>query len=64
MIKSKQEGKDTKSIQLITTPDPGHRTWKWQNTIKHHIQESQEVSHFPEGDHKSAMNRQESITNT
>ena len=35
-----------------------------KNTIKHHTQESQEVSHLPEGDHKAAMNRQESTTNT
>ena len=35
-----------------------------KNTIKHHTQESQEVSPFPAGDHKAAMNRQESITNT
>ena len=35
-----------------------------KNTRKHYIQESQEVSHFPAGDHKAAMNRQESITNT
>ena len=35
-----------------------------KNTIKHHIQESQEVSPFPAGDHKAAMNRQENITNT
>ena len=32
-------------------------------TIKHHIQESQDVSPFPAGDHKAAMNRQENRTN-
>ena len=37
---------------------------KSQNTRKNHIQESQEVSPFPAGDHKAAMNRQESIKNT
>ena len=31
-------------------------------TIKHHSQESQEVSPFPAGDHKVTMNRQESMT--
>ena len=35
-----------------------------KNTINPQIQESQEVSQFPAGDHKAAMNRQESITNT
>ena len=35
-----------------------------ENTIKHNIQESQEVSPFPAGDHKTAMNRQENKTNT
>ena len=43
------------------TPDPGHHMGKWQNTKKHHIQESQEVSPFPAGDHKAAMNRQINI---
>ena len=39
-------------------------TWKSdKNTIKRHIQERQEVSPFPAGDHKAAMNRQ-NITNT
>ena len=35
-----------------------------KNTIKHHIQESQEVGPFPAEDHKAAMNRQENKTNT
>ena len=35
-----------------------------KNTIKHHTQESKEVSPFPAGDHKAALNRQESMTNT
>ena len=30
---------------------------------KHNTQESQEASPFPAGDHKAAMNRQESMTN-
>ena len=39
-------------------------TWESdKNTIKHNIQESQEASPFPGGDHKVAMNRQESMTN-
>ena len=40
-------------------------TWKSdKNTRKHHIQESQEVSPFPAGDHKAEMNRQECMKNT
>ena len=35
-----------------------------KNTRKHHIQESKEVSPFPAGDHKAAINRQETMTNT
>ena len=36
---------------------------KWQkHTKKHHIQESQEVSPFPGGDHKAARSRQDSMT--
>ena len=35
-----------------------------KNTIKHHTQESQEVSPFPAGDHKAEMSRQESRANT
>ena len=33
-------------------------------TWKHNTQESQEVSSFPEGDHKDAMYRQDSMTDT
>ena len=35
-----------------------------KNTRKHHTQESQEVSPFQAGDHKAAMNRQDSMTDT
>ena len=35
-----------------------------KNTSKHNIQESQEVSPFPLGDHKAARNIQDSITKT
>ena len=34
------------------------------HTKKHHTQDNQDVSPFPAGDHKAAMNRQESMTNT
>ena len=38
-------------------------TWESdKNTKKHHTQESQDVSSFPAGNHKAAMNRQESMT--
>ena len=30
-----------------------------ENKIKHHVQESQEVSPFPAGDHMATLNRQE-----
>ena len=33
-----------------------------KNTRKRHIQESQEVSPFPTGDHKASRNRQDSMT--
>ena len=33
-------------------------------TRKHHTRESQEVSPYPEGDHKAARNRQGSIRKT
>ena len=37
-------------------------TWEvTKNTIKHDVRESQEASPFPAGDHKAAMNRQESM---
>ena len=38
-------------------------TWERDNnTRKHYSQESPEVSPFPAGDHKAAMNRQDSTT--
>ena len=41
---------------------PFSNTWDSdKNTIKHNMQESQDASPFPVGDHKAAMNRQESI---
>ena len=40
-------------------------TWESdKNTRKHHIQESQEVTPFPAGDYKAAMNRQDSMADT
>ena len=38
-------------------------TWEGDKNIrKHHIQESEEVSPFSAGNHKSAMNRKDSMT--
>ena len=51
----------SRNANQTTAFDPGHHTGMWQ---KHHTQENQEVSPFPAGDHKAAMNRQESMTNT
>ena len=62
--KSKYEGRDQRPIKSSTTPDPGHHMRSVKNTRKHYIQESQEVSPFPAGDHNAVMNRQESMINT
>ena len=50
------------SIQSNTTPDQDTIPESDKNTRKHHIQENQEVSPFPAGDHKVARNRQDSMT--
>ena len=64
-ILKKERHKDQESIQSSTTPDPGYhmgiKVTKSQLDITH---KSQEVSPFPAGDHKAAMNRCESMTNT
>ena len=62
IAQSKKEGKDYKSIQSSTKPDPGHHMGKWQKHNKT-SQESQEVSPFPAGDNKAAMNSQENALN-
>ena len=46
-----------------TAPDPGYHTERNKNTINI-TNKSQEVSPFLAGDHKAAMNRRESMTNT
>ena len=59
-----QSKKDQESIQSRPhlTQDI---TWESdKNTIRHHIQESQDISPFPAGDHKAAMNIQENMINT
>ena len=63
-MQSKGAGKDQETIQSSITPDPGHHMGKRQNTRKRQTQESQEVSPFPAGDNKAAMNRQDSMTDT
>ena len=62
----KEEGKDQEPIQSSTTPDPRDHIWESDNnTRKDNPQESQEVSPFPAGDHRTAKNRQDSsITKT
>ena len=60
---SNKEGKDQESIQSSTTPDPGYQ---WENNKvskgakvrnQYQTRESQEVSHFPAGDHKASITR-------
>ena len=62
---SKEEGKDEESIQSSNTHMNQDNTWESdKNTRKHHIQESEEVSPFPAGGHKAALNRHYSLTDT
>ena len=61
-LRSKGEGKDQDLIQSSTTPDPKYHLESDKSTRKHLTQESQEASPFPAGDHKTARNRQDSIT--
>ena len=61
---SKTGGKDQESIQLSTTPDPEYHMGKVTKTQLNITNKSQEVSHFPAGDIKAAMNRRESMKNT
>ena len=58
MTQSKEEVKDKESIQSNTTLTENSIWENNKNTRKHHTQESQEVSPFPAGDHKTARNRQ------
>ena len=54
-----KEGKGQESIQSSITPDLGHHILESDNNrLKHHMQESQVVSHFPADGHKAARNRQ------
>ena len=62
-MESKKDGKDQKTIQSSTTPDPGYHMGNEQkyNNIS---SKSQEVSLFPADDHEVPMNRCESTRNT
>ena len=60
---SKKDGKDHESIQSSTTPDRGYHMGNEQKQLNI-TNKSHEVSPFPAGDHKVAMNRRESMTNT
>ena len=58
----KKGDKDQESIQSNTTPDPGYHMGKSQKDKETYKKnKSQEVSPFPAGDHKAAMNRRESM---
>ena len=61
---SREESKDQESIQSSATPDLGYLMGSDKYTIKHHIQESQEISPDPAGDHKAAWHRQGNIVKT
>ena len=61
---SKKGCKDQESIQLSTTPDPGYQ-WASDKLTVDTTNESQEVSHFPAGDHKAHINRRaQNLANT
>ena len=61
---SNKGGKDQEWIQSSTTPDPGYQNGNVTITQFNITNESQEVSPFPAGDHKAAMIRRQSMTNT
>ena len=61
---SKKDSKDQESIQSSTTPVPGYTNGKVTKSQKNITSKNQELSPFPSGDHKAAMSRRESMTNT
>ena len=72
LLMGHKESNQTKNntIKYHTWPKTPHgnviKTWTWEcdkNTRKHHLQESQEASPCPAGDHKATMNRQDSMIN-
>ena len=63
-IKVSKKAKIRKRYNQVP-PMTQNTTWESdKNTNKYHLQESQEVSHFTAGGHKTAKNRQGSMTNT
>ena len=63
IVKVRKTATIRKTIQSSTATDPGYHIRKQQNTINI-TNKSQEVSPFPAGDHKAAMNRRQSMKNT
>ena len=62
LIQNKKDGKDQAMIQVPhLTQDT---TWESNKNTINITNKSQEVSHFPAGDHKAEMNRRESMRNT
>ena len=61
--KSKKDGKDQEKYNQVPhlTQDT---TWESNKATMKITNKSQEVSPFPAGDHKAAMNRRESMRNT
>ena len=57
-MESKKDGKDQETIQSGTTLDQD-TTWESNKNRINITNKSQEVSPFPAGDHKAAMNRPE-----
>ena len=60
---SKKDSEDQELIQASTTPVPGPK-WESNKTTINITNKSQKVSPFTSGDHKAAMNRRKSMTNT
>ena len=61
--RNKKNCKDQEMIQSSTTTDPGYLWESNKNTINI-TNKSKEVTPFPAGDNKAAMNRRESMRNT
>ena len=62
LIQNKKDGKDREMIQVPhLTQDT---TWESNKNTINITNKSQEVSHFPAGDHKAVMNTCESMRNT
>ena len=63
-IESKKDGKDRNRYNQASHLTRDTTLESNKTTIKHHTQESQDVSPFPASDHKATTNRQENTTNT